>query len=73
MNDFRKYLLVGGMPQAVNKYIETKDFEAVDRIKKQILSLYREDIGKYAGKDEQKVFSLFDNIAGQLSKKEKKI
>ena len=72
MNDFRKYLLVGGMPQAVNKYLETKDFEAVDKIKKQILSLYREDIGKYAGKDEQKVFALFDNIAGQLSKKEKK-
>ena len=72
MNDFRKYILVGGMPQAVNEFINTKNFEAVDKVKKQILSLYREDIGKYAGKDEQKVFSLFDNIAGQLSKKEKK-
>ena len=72
LNEFRKYMLTGGMPQAVLKYTETQDFEAVDRVKKQILSLYREDIGKYAGKDEQKVYALFDNIPGQLSKKEKK-
>lgn len=72
LNDFRKYILVGGMPQAVLKYAETQDFEAADRIKKQILALYRSDIGKYAGKDEQKVFRIFDNIPGQLSRKEKK-
>lgn len=72
LNDFRKYILVGGMPQAVLKFSETQDFEAADRIKKQILALYRADIGKYAGKDEQKVFSIFDNIPGQLTRKEKK-
>ena len=72
MNDFRKYMLVGGMPQAVERYVETQDFEAADWVKKQILTLYREDIGKYAGKDEAKVFALLDNIPGQLSRKEKK-
>ena len=72
LNEFRKYLLVGGMPQAVQSYVSQHDFAAVDRIKKRILSLYREDIGKYAGKDAHKVFALFDNIPGQLAKKEKK-
>ena len=72
MNDFRKYMLAGGMPQVVERYAETQDFEAADWVKKQILTLYREDIGKYAGKDEAKVFALFDNIPGQLSRKEKK-
>jgi len=34
MNDFRKYIVIGGMPQAVEAYSRTKDFETVDRIKK---------------------------------------
>lgn len=72
LNDFRKYILVGGMPQAVLKFREAQDFEAADRVKKQILALYRADIGKYAGNYEQKVFNVFDNIPGQLTRKEKK-
>ena len=72
LNDFRKYILVGGMPQAVLKFREAQDFEATDRVKKQILALYRADIGKYAGNYEQKVFNVFDNIPGQLTRKEKK-
>lgn len=72
LNEFRKYLLVGGMPQAVQSYVDERDFSVTDRIKRQILTLYRADIGKYAGRYEQKVVSLFNNIPGQLSKKEKK-
>ncbi len=72
LNDFRKYMLVGGMPQAVEVYISTGDFGEADNVKKQILSLYFADVGKYAGNDEQKVYSLLNNIPGQLSKKEKK-
>ena len=72
MNDFRKYLLVGGMPQAVIEYITHKDFERADKIKKQILSLYRNDIAKYAGRYKSKVTAIFDALPGQLSKKEKK-
>ncbi len=72
MNDFRQYMLVGGMPQAVNKYIETKNFMKVDEIKRDILTLYRNDIAKFAKGYENKVISIFNEIPSQLSKKEKK-
>lgn len=48
MDYFRQYLIVGGMPQAVAKFVETRDFNKVDRVKRQILTLYRNDIQKYA-------------------------
>ena len=44
MNKFRNYMVVGGMPQAVIKYITTKDFEEVDFVKKSIINLYRNDM-----------------------------
>ena len=72
MNDFRQYILVGGMPQSVLAYIDGKNFEASDVAKRRILNLYREDIAKFAPGYEDKVFAIFDNIPGQLSKKEKK-
>lgn len=72
MNDFRQYLLVGGMPQAVDEYLKTKDFAKVDLVKKNILNLYRNDIAKFAGENQNKVLAIFDQIPGQLSKKEKK-
>ena len=46
MRDFRLYMLVGGMPQAVDSYLKTNNFEAVDRTKRLILDLYDEDFGK---------------------------
>ena len=72
MNDFRQYLLVGGMPQAVLEYVKHKDFAAADKVKKRILTLYRNDIAKYAGGYRSKVSAIFDTLPGQLSKKEKK-
>ncbi len=72
MDFFRQYMIVGGMPQAVNKYIETKSFEKTDRIKHDILNLYRSDIQKYAKGYESKVTKIFDTIPGQLQKHEKK-
>jgi len=72
MNDFRLYILVGGMPQSVLEYANTKDFEAVDMVKRHILRLYRDDVSKFAPGYEDKVFAVFDGIPGQLSKKEKK-
>lgn len=65
---FRQYLIVGGMPKAVLTYVETKDFEKVDRIKRDILTLYRNDIQKYAGKDVEKVSAIFDEIPSQLQR-----
>ena len=72
MNDFRQYILVGGMPQAVTAYLETKNFEDTDRVKKRILTLYRQDITKFAGGYEARVLSVFDGLPSQLSKTEKK-
>lgn len=72
MNDFRQYILVGGMPQAVLEYIKTKDFELVDMVKRRIIKLYRDDVSKFAEGYKDKVFAIFDGIPSQLSKKEKK-
>lgn len=72
MNDFRQYVLVGGMPQSVLAYLNGKDFEASDEAKRRILKLYRDDVSKFAEGYEDKVFAVFDGIPGQLSKKEKK-
>lgn len=69
---FRQYMIVGGMPQAVQEYIESRDFDRVDRIKRDILTLYRADVGKYATGYERKVESIFDEIPAQLSRHEKK-
>ena len=72
MDLFRLYLIVGGMPQAVKEYVESKDFERVDRIKREILELYRNDIKKHAKGSELKAEAIFDEIPAQLSKHEKK-
>lgn len=72
MDYFRQYMIVGGMPQAVEIYIKTHDFNNVDRVKRDILTLYRADIIKHAKGYEMKVESIFDDIPAQLQKHEKK-
>lgn len=72
MDLFRQYLLVGGMPQVVRAYVETHDFDLVDRRKRNILALYREDCSKYAGGLKVAVEDLFDRIPGELNRKEKR-
>lgn len=69
---FRQYLIVGGMPQAVATYVETRDFDRVDERKRDILTLYRNDIRKYADNQETKVATIFEEIPGQLQKHEKR-
>lgn len=72
MDYFRQYLIVGGMPQAVDTYAKTKDFVRVDQIKRNILELYRADIIKHAQGYEMKVEQIFDDIPAQLQKHDKK-
>ncbi|MBQ8125620.1 MAG: ATP-binding protein [Kiritimatiellae bacterium] len=73
MNLFRQYIIVGGMPQAVMRFIETKgDFMAVDRVKRGILTLYRDGIHKHAGALAYKVEAVFDTLPAALSRHEKK-
>ena len=71
-NLFRQYVLVGGMPAAVASYVERHDFAEADKVKRGILTLYRNDIAKYARGYEMRVKQIFDEIPGQLSRKEKK-
>lgn len=72
MDYFRQYMIVGGMPQAVAKYVETKSFADVDRVKRRILDLYRADIRKYAGLHSARVSSVFDQIPAQLQRHERR-
>lgn len=72
MDLFRLYMVVGGMPQAVQEYVNSKDFDKVERIKRRILNLYRNDIRKYADHEVLRVTAIFDGIPGQLQKHEKK-
>ena len=71
---FKEYMLVGGMPQSVLAYIESrKDFERADIEKRDILELYREDIKKIKAAYRAKVSALFEQIPGLLSKHEKRV
>lgn len=66
MRDFRLYMLVGGMPQAVAAYIKTNNFTAVDLVKRDIIALYEEDFGKID--DSGRAKAMYDAIPAQLSK-----
>lgn len=66
MREFRLYMLVGGMPQAVNEYIETNNLRKVDKIKRDILNLYEDDFKKIDSTG--KLSNLFDAIPAQLNK-----
>lgn len=65
MRDFRLYMLVGGMPQAVNEYIETNNFRKVDLIKRDILKLYDDDFRKIDPTG--RISALFAAIPSQLN------
>ncbi|MDD3550383.1 MAG: AAA family ATPase [Bacteroidales bacterium] len=66
IRDFRLYMLVGGMPQAVAAYIKTNNFTAVDLAKRDIIALYEEDFGKID--DSGRAKAMYDAIPAQLSK-----
>ena len=66
MRDFRLYMLVGGMPQAVAAYIKTNNFTAVDLVKRDIIALYEEDFGKFDNSGRAK--AMYDAIPAQLNK-----
>ncbi len=74
MQLFREYMLVGGMPQSVVAYIDSnKNFGAADRVKRNILNLYREDIMKINARYRSRVISLYDMLPALLSRHEKRV
>lgn len=66
LRDFRLYMLVGGMPQAVDEYINTNNFRKVDAVKRDILNLYEEDFMKLDPTGRASM--LFDAIPAKLNK-----
>lgn len=66
MRDLRIYMAVGGMPQAVEAYLEGKNFSEIDQVKRQIISLYEEDFKKIDPSG--RISSLYHSIPAQLAK-----
>ena len=66
LRDFRLYMLIGGMPQAVDAYLETNNMSMVDRVKRNILELYEEDFRKIDPSG--RAGMLFDAIPAELNK-----
>ena len=69
MKNFRIYMVVGGMPQAVDAYVSGKTYEQIDFVKRNILSLYEEDLAKYDSENREKASVIFRTIPEQLENK----
>ena len=72
MELFRQYIVVGGMPQAVAAFAAERRLEEAEFSKKLILDLYRNDIGKFAGRLKDKVGAIWRAIPGELSLRDKR-
>ena len=73
MNNFRDYMVLGGMPAIVSNYIENKNFSGVLNMQRQILFDYEEDITKYAnGLDQSKILAFYKTIPVFLGNENKK-
>lgn len=69
MRDFRIYMAVGGMPQAVECFIKTNNFEAVDKVKREILDLYYDDLKKIDSSG--RITDMYKSVPSQLAGKKK--
>lgn len=73
MNCFHEYLVLGGMPNIVNTFIENNNFSGYLRLQRQIILDYEEDITKYAnGLDKEKILNIYRKIPVFLGKENKK-
>lgn len=72
MGYFRQYLIVGGMPEAVQTFVTEEDFGRVEAVHRDIVTSYRDDISKYAGRDKVLAKRVFDAIPSQLAKQDKR-
>ena len=71
MNYYRQYIAIGGMPEAVQKYVDTKDFREIDKIQRSLLLGYQYDIAHYATAEEKvKAEKCYLSLAKQLLDKE---
>ena len=72
MKLWRLYLVVGGMPAAVQKYLDTRNISLVVREQKKILALYRKDVTQYDEKNALRIRAVFDRIPAELNEKNKR-
>lgn len=72
MELFRLYLVVGGMPAAVSKYIETNNLQEVIAVQKDIIKLYKRDIAQYDSNNKLSIEEIFDLIPPELNAKNKR-
>ena len=72
MTTFRTYFAVGGMPQAVSAFVEGKTYKQIDAVKRNILSLYEEDLKKYDDENNEKTSAIFKSIPEQLTNRNSK-
>lgn len=72
MQLFRLYLIVGGMPEAVQCYVNTNDLSAVQLIQKNIIEMYKYDIAKYEQTNKLHLIELLNNIPSELNSKNKR-
>lgn len=70
---FKKYLLVGGLPDAVNKYIETNNIVEVRKVHDGIQKLYREDAAQYDADNKLKIRRIYDLIPSNLENRKKRV
>ena len=66
MQYFRTYMAVGGMPQAVDAFVEGRTYEQIDFVKRNILSLYEDDLKKYDDNSHEKASVIYKTIPEQL-------
>lgn len=70
---FQLYLVIGGMPEVVQRYADTHDVAQAVQLQQDILALYRQDIAKYAeGEDRSKIRDIFDAVPSQLEEKNRR-
>ena len=73
MDLFRKYLLIGGLPDAVNAYLETKNIKAVREIQTETHSYYAADAAKYDEKNKLKIRRIYDLLPSNIENKKKRV
>ncbi|MBR5383439.1 MAG: ATP-binding protein [Clostridia bacterium] len=73
MDLFKRYLLVGGLPAAVNAYLETKNIQAVREIQREIHDYYAADASKYDAERKLKIRRIYDQIPSNLENKKKRV
>lgn len=69
---YREYLVVGGMPEVVQKFVTDPDFQKTLKLQKNILTTYRSDITNYAGNQQVLVKRIFDAMPSELGKEDKR-